>query len=166
MRRAPASLLAFVLLVCTAVGACRRRHQAPVEPAPAPTAAPAAADTVGGAPEAARAAAEPAQRDTLPTDDELRAVLDPSFAALGRCLDEAGAPDGGTYTLRFSVWPTGKLSAAEIRGAPNAWRCATDALRPLQLAPWRGEGSMIVSVELTRAGRPLIIEVGDGGSPR
>jgi hypothetical protein len=152
------------------LGACRRHHAPPEEApafAPTPAPAPVPAPAPGSAPSAEPSPAAPPvagdARTTPPTEAELRAALDPTFDALGRCLAGARLPDGGPLLLRFSLWPSGQIVAAEIVPVDGARRCATQALAEVRLPAWRGSPT-VVTVPLDRTGQPMAAT--DGGSGR
>ena len=124
--------------------ACRSKQ--PVSPAPALPSAPAVeaqpqaqaeAEEVQAAPQPVLPR-EPA-RTAAPTDAEVHAALDRSFAGIGACFaavpTRAGKPP---YLLRFTVAPTGKVVSVGVDGLTDAQHCVFDVFAGTPFPAWRG----------------------------
>lgn len=145
--------------------ACRSKQ--PVPPAPAVQAVPVAQ------PETEEVAADPAPmpvlprepaRTAAPTDAEVHAVLDRSFAGFGACF--AAVPSHTTkppYLLRFTVAPTGKVVSVGVDGLTDAQHCVFDVFAGTPFPAWRG-AAMPYTLPLGADGRPATAAAAtDGG---
>jgi type IV secretory pathway VirB10-like protein len=93
----------------------------------------------------------PAAFGHAPSDDELRAKLQPLLPAIEKCVQRQN-PEG-PVVLRFGVSPaTGTAIAVLLAGKPDD--CSESALRELHVEPWSGTPN-IVQLPLTRDGRPM-----------
>jgi hypothetical protein len=152
LRRAPVGLCLIPAIVVGGA-ACRRKVSAP-EPAPA-AAAPAAPEAESAVAPSAPPAPPPG-RSEPPTAEEVRAALNPVLDGVGRCVQKAGAPDGGTLTLRFRVQPEGRIAGAEIVELASATRCLTETLAAQSLPAWHGD-AVVFSVLVDSNGQPLLL---------
>jgi hypothetical protein len=166
------SIMRRLLVVLILLSACRRKHP-PIEmpeltPPPAPAApAPPTSET---APEGAPPPAPPAEavRTAPPSDDEIRAQLDPLLPDIKRCVLAQRPFDAGVrLLLRVRIEPSGEPSGAEVVGAPGASTCITEAARKLLFSRWHGNATLF-TVALSTDGEPIrgVAGRGDAGEIR